>query len=87
MDKNQLNKDLQALLQAVEELPLEHAERRRLNALISTIESHVAGEPVAAIGNELNDTVDQLVSTFDASHPTLSGVLKNVMQSLGNMGV
>ena len=86
MDKEQLVQDLTRLVEEIDKLPLEQAELQRMHALVNDIEDHLEGrhaeEPQAVV-----DAVDQLISTFETDHPTMTGIARRIMNALSSMGV
>lgn len=87
MDKEQIYQDLTQLLNEIDQLPLDDTERRRLHQMVSEMEEHVGGREPADKPQELADTVDQLITRFEADHPAVTGVLRRIMNALGSMGV
>jgi hypothetical protein len=47
----------------------------------------LARQAAAAPDATLIDGVNLAVERFEASHPTLAGTLRNIVQSLANMGI
>ncbi len=84
MADQRLHDDLQHLLAEIEGLQLEGEAIERLTSLVADIEAHSAEE---APPQHMIDTVDNLISSFETEHPTLTGVLNNLLVSLSNMGV
>lgn len=87
MDKEQIYQDLSRLLNEIDQLPLDDAERLRLHQMVSEMEEHVGGRKPADKPGELGDTVDQLITRFEADHPAATGILRRIMSALGSMGV
>jgi len=87
VDKELIYQDLSRLLNEIDQLPLDDAERRRLHEMVSEMEEHVGGRETADKPQELVDTVDQLISRFEADHPAATGVLRRIINALGSMGV
>ncbi|MEP5763477.1 MAG: DUF4404 family protein [Halieaceae bacterium] len=87
MNKDQIVEDLSSLLDEVDSLPLEADERRRLHGMISTIERHVESPDPEEVHQDVVDTVDELITRFEADHPSFTGVLRRVLNALGSMGV
>ena len=86
MDKEQLTQDLLRLVREIDQLPLEQDEVRRLHALVNDIESHLDETPDEK-PQEIVDAFDQLISTFETDHPTMTGIARRVMNALSSMGV
>jgi len=87
VSKEQIVKDLSSLLDEVDSLPLDATERRRLHGMISDIERHVSAEEPERAHQEVVDTVDAMITRFEADHPSFTGVLRRVLNALGSMGV
>lgn len=87
MSKEQIYNDLSSLLDEVDHLPLEDAERKRLHVLISDIERHLDDEEPTERELDVVDTVDELVTRLEADHPSFTGILRRVMNTLSSMGV
>ena len=87
MSKDQIYRDLSSLLDEVDQLPLDDAERRRLHGLITDIEQHLDDEVDTDGQLEVGDTVDELVARLEADHPTFTGILRRIMNTLSSMGV
>ena len=87
MSKEQIYDDLSSLLDEVDHLPLEDAERKRLHGLISDIERHLDDEEPSERELDVVDTVDELVTRLEADHPAFTGILRRVMNTLSSMGV
>ncbi len=91
MSKEQVYKDLSSLLNEIDGLPLEEAERRRLHGMISDIEQHLDSDVQAdteGVGElDIGDTVDEMVARLEADHPAFTGILRRIMNTLGSMGV
>lgn len=83
-----LQQQLQQLRdQLAAEPPLDAEERASLIELMQEIELRLAEEAASDPDATLVDGVNLAVERFEASHPTLAGTLRNIMQSLANMGI
>ncbi len=90
MSKEQVYQDLSSLLNEIDSLPLEDAERRRLHGLVSDIEQHLDADTEAdraLDGQDMADTVEEMVTRLEADHPAFTGILRRIMNTLGSMGV
>ncbi len=67
--------------------PLSEEERATLYLLTQDIEAQLARQAAAAPDASLVDGVTLAVERFEADHPTLAGTLRNILQSLANMGI
>lgn len=87
MPTQRLQEELQELREQLErQPPLNAEERASLQALIKDIEMQLANEDALA-DETLTDSINLAVERFEASHPTLAGTLRSIMQSLANMGI
>ncbi|MBD2838936.1 hypothetical protein D9M68_278390 [compost metagenome] len=83
-----LQQQLQQLRdQLAQEPPLDAEERASLIELMQEIELRLAQDAAMAPDATLVDGVNLAVERFETRHPTLAGTLRNIMQSLANMGI
>ncbi|MGQ7958078.1 DUF4404 family protein [Pseudomonas sp. SP16.1] len=88
MPARDLQQQLETLRdQLAQDPPLSEEERASLYVLTQEIEAQLARHAAAAPDATLVDGVHLAVERFEASHPTLAGTLRNIMQSLANMGI
>lgn len=88
MPASDLQQQLETLRdQLALDTPLSEEERASLYVLTQEIEAQLARQAAAAPDATLVDGVNLAVERFEASHPTLAGTLRNIMQSLANMGI
>jgi hypothetical protein len=88
MPASRLQQQLQDLRDQLAEQPsLSEEERAELFVLTQEIELQLARQAAAAPDATLVDGVNLAVERFEASHPTLAGTLRNIVQSLANMGI
>lgn len=88
MPANRLQQQLEDLRdQLAQDPPLTEEERASLFILTQEIELQLAGQAAAAPDATLVDGVNLAVERFEVSHPTLAGTLRNILQSLANMGI
>lgn len=87
MSSDKLKKQLESLLQDIDQLNVESDKRAALEEVITAIESRLAPEPALSSDDSLVDQVDSLALRFDVEHPDLSASLKNIMITLSSMGV
>jgi hypothetical protein len=67
--------------------PLDDEERASLMALLREIESNLSNIPEQQHNDSLVDGVNLAIDRFELSHPTLTATLRNILQSLANMGI
>ena len=88
MPVSQLHQQLQDLRdQLAEDPPLSDEDKAALIELMSEIEVQLAREIASEPDARLIDGVNLAVERFEASHPTLSGSLRSILQTLANMGI
>ncbi len=88
MPANRLQQQLEDLRkQLAEGPPLSEEERASLYLLTQEIEFQLAQQAAQAPDATLVDGVNLAVERFEVSHPTLAATLRNILQSLANMGI
>ncbi|MBA1376975.1 DUF4404 family protein [Pseudomonas sp. SAICEU22] len=84
-------RDLQEQLNTLREQldqnpPLSEPEREHLHELMAQIESQIELENHLQ-DNNLVDGVNLAVERFEVEHPTIAGTLRNIVNTLGSMGI
>lgn len=69
------------------DIPLDVNDRGALLELMQEIDLKLAKELASAPDASLVDGVNLAVERFESQHPTLAGTLRNILQSLANMGI
>ena len=69
------------------DIPLDADDRAALLELMQEIDLKLAKELASAPDASLVDGVNLAVERFESQHPTLAGTLRNILQSLANMGI
>lgn len=69
------------------DIPLDVNDRAALLELMQEIDLKLAKELASAPDASLVDGVNLAVERFESQHPTLAGTLRNILQSLANMGI
>ena len=88
MPTTQLQQQLQDLRkQLSEQTQLSTEERTELFILSQEIELQLAEQMAAAPDANLVDGVNLAIERFENSHPTLAGTLRNILQTLANIGI
>ncbi|PTU73522.1 DUF4404 family protein [Pseudomonas mangrovi] len=88
MPSQELHQQLESLRdQLANSPPLSEEERASLYMLTQDIEAQLARQAAEAPDASLVDGVTLAVERFEADHPTLAGTLRNILQSLANMGI
>lgn len=87
MPARELQQQLDALREQIDQNPpLSQEERVHLNDLAQQIEAQLNLES-ATNDTNLTDSVTLAVERFELDHPTLATTLRNIVQTLGNMGI
>lgn len=87
MPARELKEQLNELREQLEQNPpLSEAERADLHALMEQIKLELELETRTQDTN-LADNVNLAVERFELEHPTLAGTLRNIVQTLGGMGI
>ncbi len=73
--------------QLAEDTPLDADDHAALLELMQEIDLKLAQELASAPDATLVDGVNLAVERFETQHPTLAGTLRNILQSLANMGI
>ncbi|WXL27629.1 DUF4404 family protein [Ectopseudomonas mendocina] len=88
MPATRLHQQLQELRQQLaEQSPLSKEDRTELFILSQEIELQLAEQAAAEPDASLVDGVNLAVERFECSHPTLAATLRNILQTLANMGI
>ena len=88
MSNEQLRQSLNELRSELERLKSEEAQiRERLDALISGVETGLEKPEDTAHLQSLVQDLRQSISEFEVSHPRATGILNQIMVTLGNMGI
>lgn len=84
MNEQHLREQLQRLSAELETLPQNDEKRQTIAALVADIELQL-NEGIA--DDSLVDQVEAAISSFEAEHPRVAGILNSILVSLGNIGV
>ena len=87
MPARELQEQLNTLREQLDQnAPLTEEEREHLNDLAKQIEAEIALEK-ATNDSSLADNVNLAVERFEVEHPSLAVTLRNIVQTLGSMGI
>jgi len=87
MPARELQEQLDTLREQLEQNPpLSEAERANLQELMQQIELKIKLE-TATQDASLADGVNLAVERFELEHPAIAGTLRNIVQTLGNIGI
>ncbi|WP_257112216.1 DUF4404 family protein [Pseudomonas ficuserectae] len=88
MPARELQEQLNTLREQLEHNPpLSESDRENLHELMQQIETEIQLENATHEGSSLADGVNLAVERFELEHPTIAGTLRNIVQTLGNIGV
>ena len=88
MDPKHLHQQLQHLQNEIDGLSVDDENRAKLHALIDDIDRELGVSPQFVLeDSSLQDRLDDLVTNFETEHPTLAGILKDIMVKLASIGV
>ncbi|AZC17456.1 MULTISPECIES: DUF4404 family protein [Pseudomonas] len=87
MPARELQQQLDTLREQLEQNPpLSPAERENLQELMQQIELQLQLEN-STHDTSLADGVNLAVERFELEHPAIAGTLRNIVQTLGNIGI
>ena len=87
MPARELQEQLNTLREQLEQNPpLTQEERDHLTQLATQIQAQIDIEK-ATNDTSLADSVNLAVERFEVDHPTLAVTLRNIVQTLGNIGI
>lgn len=87
MPAGELQEQLNALREQLDQNPpLSEAERENLHELMSQIEDKIKLESITHDAS-LADGVNLAVERFELKHPAIAVTLRNIVQTLGNIGI
>ncbi|WP_416739927.1 DUF4404 family protein [Pseudomonas sp. NFX71] len=87
MPARELQQQLNTLREQLEQNPpLTEAEREDLHALMQQIELEIELETKTQ-DSSLADGVNLAVERFELEHPAIAGTLRNIVLTLGNIGI
>jgi CII-binding regulator of phage lambda lysogenization HflD len=89
MPARELQEQLNTLREQLEHNPpMSESERENLHELMQQIETKIQLEQAThEQDSSLADGVNRAVERFELEHPTIAGTLRNIVQTLGNIGV
>ena len=87
MPARELQEQLNTLREQLEQNPpLSEDERANLHELMAQIELKIELETKTQ-DSSLSDGVNLAVERFELEHPAIAGTLRNIVQTLGNIGI
>lgn len=86
--KQRLTETLQSLRAEIDNLKTgEEDSKERLEKLVADIETRLNNPDDLNHQSNLVEDVKDSVTYFEASHPTITAVLNDIMMALSNMGI
>ena len=86
-DRKKLEEQIEILRgQLEQEPPLSDEKREALEELIAKFKLQLELEPATQTPS-ISDDVNQAAIEFDEDHPVISGTLRSIMITLGNIGI
>jgi hypothetical protein len=85
MDEQAIYQQLESLKQELAKTSVGDDAREKMLGLIDRIEEQMHTPGSADDG--ISEQFETLVTEFEVSHPTLTGIVNNLLVTLGNMGV
>lgn len=88
MDTKHLHEQLKRLQSEIDEQAMQGESRAKLHALVDDIDRELGSGPELVLEDTgLQERVEELISSFEVDHPTVSGILKDIMVKLASIGV
>lgn len=88
MQKRNIHEQLEELQQQIDELEVGHSQKANLMGLVEDIELELStGSSVDAEQAGLLGRLENMVSEFETEHPTIAGILNDLMVKLASIGV
>ena len=88
MSKSEISRALDELRQEIDQIENSaHEDKQRLLALLDTIESQGNGTESKAPPHELLTEVSEALTEFEIKHPSITGILNDILVILGNSGI
>jgi CRISPR/Cas system-associated endonuclease/helicase Cas3 len=85
MDEQQLVQQLELLKRELASSNLAEQQQEKMLGLIDRMEEQM--HLPEAVSDTMVDQVEALLAEFEVEHPKLTGMVNNVLVTLGNMGV
>ena len=87
MDQQQLRDYLDQLNDQIDSIHAPENDKAQLAGLIEEIERQLSLPELDNPPHTLVEQVESMMSSFERDHPTVSGILNNIMVTLTSMGV
>lgn len=87
MNREELREHLDQLSTAIDGMNAAETDKLKLSNLITDIEGQLSEPQLGGDGTSLVEQVEGMVSGFESDHPTVTGILNNIIIALSSMGV
>jgi chorismate mutase len=87
MADKQLREDLERLRAEISNLEPDSKTKEKLTRLLEEIEQEIDESSLEDVAKSVLEKVEKSVYRFETSHPTVTGILNNIMVTLSNIGV
>jgi len=88
MPEHDLQSQLEELRnQLAQDTPLTDEERASVQTIAQDIEARLATKDSTEYNDSLVDGVNLAIERFEVGHPGMAMTLRNIMQTLANMGI
>lgn len=88
MSKSQISLALDELRQEIDRIEIGAEEdKERLLALLDTIEDQQDGGDESEPPHELMSELTDVLTEFEVKHPRITGILNDILVTLGNSGI
>jgi hypothetical protein len=84
MPKPKISELLQQLQNEIEQHSLSGDDKEKVEQLVQDIQRDLDED---TFSNELNDSLADTVTEFEASYPRLTAIINDIMVTLSNMGI
>ena len=88
MSEQKIHESLQGLRQELSRLQGDDQQiRERVNGLIAEVEQELREQEHQHRNPSLMESINNTIEQYKVEHPGVTGILNQIMMSLGNMGV
>ena len=88
MSEQKIHECLQGLRDELNQLQGDNQQvRERVNGLITEVEQRLVDNEHSLQNPSLMESINNTIELYKVEHPGVTGILNQIMMSLGNMGV
>ncbi len=88
MSEQKIHENLQSLRDELNQLQGDNQQvRERVNGLIAEVEEQLLENEYRQRNPSLMESINNTIEHYKVEHPGVTGILNQIMMSLGNMGV